>query len=89
MSTSPIYHGFGAVGYKYLKMEYREGRIFIHIEKKAEYHYCADCKSRNAAKKGSAKRELKTLPIGKKSIYLVVHLHRFYYRDLKLVPYAK
>ena len=73
MSTSIIYHGSGTVGYNYLKMEYREGRIFIHIEKKPEYQYCADCKSRDVAKKGSVKRELKTLPIGKKSVYLVVH----------------
>jgi len=89
MSTSLIYHGFGTVGYNYLKMEYREGRIFIHIEKKPEYRYCADCKSRNVAKKGSVKRELKTLPIGKKSVYLVVHLHRLYCRDcgsIKLEP---
>ncbi len=46
MSTSLIYHGFGTVGYNYLKMEYREGRIFIHIEKKPEYQYCADCKAK-------------------------------------------
>ena len=30
MSTSLIYHGFGAIGYTYLKSEYRRGRyIFI------------------------------------------------------------
>ena len=89
MSTSLIYHGFGVVGYKYLKMEYREGSIFIHIEKKPEYQYCADCTSRNVAKKGMVKRELKTVPIGKKRVYFVVHLHRLYCREcgsIKLEP---
>jgi len=78
MSTSLIYHGFGAVGYTYLRTEYREGKIFIHIEKKLEYQYCADSKSRDVAKKGQVKRELKTLPIGKKNVYLIVNLHRLY-----------
>lgn len=89
MSTSLIYHGFGVVGYNYLKMEYREGNIFIHIEKKPEYQYCADCKSRNTAKKGCVQRKLKTVPIGKKRVYLVVHIHRLYCRDcgaIKLDP---
>jgi transposase len=89
MSTSLIYHAFGAVGYHYLKTEYRESSIFIHIEKKRKYQYCADCKSRNTIKKGCVKRELKTVPIGKKSVYLVVHLHRLYCGDcgaLKLEP---
>jgi len=75
MSTSLIYHGFGVYGYKYFKTEYREGKIFIHIKKKPEYQYCADCKSRNVARKGHIERELKTLPIGKKNVYIVLHLH--------------
>ena len=89
MSTSLIYHGFGVYGYKYFKTEYREGKIFIHIKKKPEYQYCADCESRNVARKGHVERELKTLPIGKKSVYMVLHLHRLYCRDcgaLKLEP---
>ncbi len=89
MSTSLIYHGFGVYGYKYFKTEYREGKIFIHIKKKPEYQYCADCESRNVARKGYVERELKTLPIGKKSVYMVLHLHRLYCRDcgaLKLEP---
>jgi len=85
MSTSLIYHGFGVVGYSYLRTEYREGKIFIHIEKKLEYQYCADCKSRDVAKKGQVTRELKTLPIGKKNVYLMVNLHRLYCRDCRAI----
>ncbi len=89
MSTSLIYQGFGVYGYKYFKTECREGKIFIHIKKRPEYQYCADCESRNVAKKGHVKRELKTLPIVKKKVYLVLHLHRLYCRDcgaIKLEP---
>ena len=66
MSTSLIYHGFGAVCYTYLKSEYKNGKIFFHIKKKPEYQYCVECKSRDVIKKGFVKREIKTLPIGGK-----------------------
>jgi len=89
MSTSLIYHGFGVYGYKYFKTDYSKGEIYIHIRKRAEYQYCANCGSRNVLKKGRIKRKLKTLPIGKKNVYMVLHLHRLYCRDcgaIKLEP---
>ena len=72
-----------------LKTEYREGELFIHIKKRPEYQYCVDCESQNAARKGHVERERKTLPIGKKNVYMVLHFHRLYCRDcraLKLDP---
>ena len=80
MSTSLIYHGFGAIGYNYQKSEYREGKIYLHIEKKPEYQYCVDCQSRNISKKGFVKREIRTVPIGGKPVIFVVMLHRLYCR---------
>ncbi len=81
MSTSLIYHGFGAVGYNYLKTEYKNGKIYFHIEKKPEYQYCVDCKSREIIKKGFVKREIKTLPIGGKTVIFVVSLYRLKCRE--------
>ena len=81
MSTSLIYHGFGAIGYTYLKSEYRGGgKIYFHIEKKPEYQYCVDCESRNVSKKGCIKREIKTVPIGGKAVIFVVNIYRLYCR---------
>ncbi len=80
MSTSLIYHGFGAIGYTYLKSEYRGGKIYFHIEKKPEYQYCVDCDSRDVSKKGCIKREIKTVPIGGKAVIFVVNIYRLYCR---------
>lgn len=78
MSTSILYHGFGVIGYRYLKTEYKEGTIIFHIEKLREKQICADCGSRKVIKKGSITRQLRTLPIGKKKVFLLMHLHRLF-----------
>jgi transposase len=70
MSTSILYHGFGVYGYKYVKTEYREGRVIFHIEKRVEKRQCIECGSRSVIKKGVIIREIKTLPIGRKGVYL-------------------
>lgn len=78
MSTSILYHGFGVIGYRYLKTEYKCGTIIFHIEKLREKQICADCGSRKVIKKGSITRQLRTLPIGRKKVFLLMHLHRLY-----------
>ncbi len=81
MSKNSIYHGFCVYGNKYFfKTEYREGELFIHIKKRPEYQYCVDCESRNAARKGHVERERKTLPIGKKNVYMALLSARFFSR---------
>jgi transposase len=89
MSTSILYHGFGVRAYRYLKTEYREGSLIFHIEKSPEKQCCAECGSRKVIKKGHFVREMRTLPIGRKRVFLVVHLHRLLCRScgaLKLEP---
>lgn len=78
MSTSLIYHTFGVVGYRYLKTEYKEGAIRLHVEKKPDYQRCAVCGSCDVIWKGRALREIRTLPVGKRPVFLVPHLHRLY-----------
>ncbi len=34
MSTSLLYHGFGVVGYRYLRTEYREGNVIFTVSRK-------------------------------------------------------
>jgi transposase len=76
MSTSILYHGFGVKKYRYLKTEYRDGSLLFHIEKIKQEQRCAVCGSRNVIKKGHILRILRTLPIGRKKVFLAVHLHR-------------
>ena len=89
MSTSILYHGFGVRGYKYLKTEYRAGAVVFHIEKAAEKQCCAVCGSHSVIKKGGVVREVRTLPIGGKKVFLALHLHRLLCRScgaLRLEP---
>lgn len=76
MSTSLLYHGFGAKDYRHIKTEFKKGEIHFHMEKAPFKSWCASCGSKQVIKFGKVRREIKTLPIGKKSVWLVLHLHR-------------
>ena len=89
MSTSLIYHAFGAVSYRYLKTEYKEGTIRLHVEKKQKFQRCAVCGAYEVVRKGRIIREIRTLPIGKRPVFLVLHLHRLFCKScqaLQLEP---
>ena len=89
MSTSVLYHGFGVRGYRYLKTEYEKGELIFHIEKKEEDTFCAECGSREVIKQGRVVRWIRTLPIGKRKVWLAVHLHRLECKEcgaLRLEP---
>jgi len=76
MSTSLMYHAFGARTYVYLKTEYKEGSIYFHLKKKSQKQRCVGCNSRNVNLEGkSTPAPLHTLPIGGKMVFLVLHLH--------------
>lgn len=75
MSTSLIYHAFGATSYKYLSTEYKEGTIYFHVEKKKDRQRCVSCKHRRVTREGKEEYTLRALPIGKKPVFLVLHLH--------------
>jgi transposase len=78
MSTSLIYHAFGAVGYQNLKIDFHEGAVYLHIEKNPQNQRCAVCGSADVIRKGRDIREIRTLPIGKRPVFLVLHLHRLF-----------
>ena len=80
-TTSFCYHTLGTVNYQYLRTKYNGDTIYIHLEKKRDKQYCANCKSYNVSQKGRRYREIRTLPIGKKSIILCLHLHRLHCYD--------
>ena len=89
MSTSILYHGFGARGYRYLKTEYRKGELIFHIELDPKRRRCVHCGSRHVTKKGRSSRKIRAVPIGTKKVFLRVHLHRLLCKEcgsLKLEP---
>jgi transposase len=76
MSTSILYHGFGLRDHRYLRTEYVEGTIIFHVEVAAEKRRCAQCDSRDFIKKGRKVRRIRTLPIGKRPVFVAAHLYR-------------
>jgi transposase len=74
MSTSLLYHAFGATTYDYQKTEYHGGAIYFHLRKKPCYQRCVACGRRNFTFEGYKTYLLHTLPIGSKPVFLVLHL---------------
>ena len=74
MSTSLIYHAFGAKTYQYVKTEYDGGSITLHLEKKPEKRRCAACGSKHVSIEGNRSYRLRGLPIGSKPVFLVLRL---------------
>lgn len=76
MSTSLLYHGFGLVGYTYVKTVYQEGTVIFTIKHKRHKLHCPECGSRNLVLKGSSQRRFRTVPIGAKAIFLDLDIQR-------------
>jgi transposase len=75
MSTSLLYHAFGATTYDYRSSEYRGGAIYLHAEKKPQRRRCPVCRSRRITLEGQQSYPVRTLPIGNKPVFLILHLH--------------
>ena len=76
MSTSLLYHGFGIRGYYYSNTDYLNGQILFRIKHDHWKLNCPDCKSRDFKKRGTVTRQFKTLPIGKKEVFIELAVQR-------------
>ena len=78
MSTSILYHGWGLKNYSHSRTEYRDGAMFFHVEKHQEKRVCPRCGGREFALAGkvSPAPTIRSLPIGRKPVFLVPQLHR-------------
>lgn len=78
MSTSILYHGWNAEDYTYRSTEFAAGAIWFNIEKKPSKRVCPRCRSGEIVLAGRVDPPpaLRALPIGKKPVWLVLHLHR-------------
>ena len=72
MSQSLLYHAFGVrEGYEYWRTEYADGCIRFFLLVKPELLVCPRCRSRQVSRKGRRFRQLQTVPIGLKPVFLV------------------
>ena len=70
MSTSLLYHGFGLVGYRYVRQEFQESQVIFHIERPRERLRCSHCGSADVWAQGGVERTFRTVPIGLKPVLL-------------------
>jgi len=76
MSTSMLYRVFGVRDYRYVSTDYVRGGIIMSIHRKAGTCCCSACGSRNVRPQGAVERPIRTLPIGRKSVTLLVRIPR-------------
>ncbi len=88
MSTSLLYHGFGVIGYRYVRSDYREGDIIFTVTRKKFSIRCPVCKSKNIIRHGSLPRWFHSLPIGKKATYIKTEVPRVECRECETIRQA-
>jgi transposase len=76
MSTSLLYHGFGLVGYTYVRTAYEEGKVIFTVKHKRDRLHCPECGSRDLVLKGCLPRRFRMVPIGPKVIFLDLDVQR-------------
>ena len=89
MSTSLLYHGFGIKGYQYVNSRYEGGAIVFTISQSPFDFRCSNCGSGKVVCKGKIIRRFRTLPIGKKPVWIVMAIQRVLCLSCGLVRQVK
>lgn len=88
MSTSLLYHGFGVVGYRYIRTDYQAGDIIFTLKRKDFSVRCPVCKSKDVIRHGALPRWLHSLPIGRKSTYIKTEIPRVECKECGIIRQA-
>ena len=89
MSTSLLFHAFGIRGYQLQKTEFKEGNIYFYITQNKRNIRCPNCQSFNVIKKGTRKREFRSVPIGSKKTFIVMPSQRVLCKECHEMHYVK
>ena len=76
MSTSLLYHAFGIIGYFYQSTSYIAGAIIVAIQDDCWRLRCPVCRSRKVRSRGKQVRRFRTVPIGRKAVYIDLPVQR-------------
>ena len=76
MNTSLLYHAFGIQHQNVLKCEYKYGKIAVKIKTKDSKLQCSKYKSYNVIKSGKVEGLFRTIPIGKKQVFMHAIIQR-------------
>lgn len=79
MSTQLLYHAFGVIGYRHVSFHNEGGDLVWIIERPRHKLRCAVCESTRVHKVGiSSVRDLHTLPVGPKHVFLRVTIAKLF-----------
>lgn len=81
MSTSIMYHVWGAIGYVLCSTKFTEGETHFHLAKRRANQRCSRCKSSDVCRAGQEERRVRAVPVGRRPVILVLHLHRLSCRE--------
>ena len=76
MSTSLLYHGFGLVGYDYVRTRYEGRNITFTIRHKRGKLRCSVCRGREVMMRGTTMRRFRTVPMGSKGVFFDLEVQR-------------
>jgi transposase len=75
MSQSLLYHALGVrEGYDYVETQYQDGGVRFVLSVRPDWITCPACGSKAINRKGRRFRELQTVPIGLKPVFLVTEI---------------
>jgi transposase len=78
MSTSLLYHGWGLRGYHHAATDFAEGAIVLRLRQNDNDLRCGNCGSSRVMRQGVVVRRFKTLPIGRKPVWLELPVQRLW-----------
>jgi len=76
MSTALLYHGFELEGYSLSETVDARGVITMKIRQDPGTLRCANCRSRKVTRRGTVTRLFRTVPIGKRRVFLELPVQR-------------
>ena len=70
MSTSLLYHAFGAKGYHYVNSRFEKGAVIFKIQQPIHSLRCSACGEKRVIRRGNQLRRFRAVPIGSKPVFL-------------------
>jgi transposase len=89
MSTDLLYHGFGIHGYEHLDSTFEGGQIRLRLRHKRASHRCSACRCWNVVRHGEQERTFRTVPLGRKPVFLEVSIPRVECRACGVIRQVK
>jgi len=89
MSTSLLYHGFGLVGYQYIRTRYENGTVIFQVRQNPSDICCPNCRSKRFVFRGKKLRRFRSIPIGSKPVFIEFEVPRIMCLACKIIRQVK